>query len=309
MGGSAIVGDLVADLASVQETVPVVVVRDFKLPFAPDERSLVILCSYSGNTEETLSMFHQAIRANTQVMVVTAGGLLAHEARVRRIPCLKVQAAGEPRSAVGYNLFLLLGLLHRLGLMVASTEDVQAAIQALGRQVSRMRHDVPTRENPAKTLALELKGRLILVYGGGIFSGVARRWKTQLNENAKVWAFSETIPEVLHNSVEAYAAPPAGGAPTAVLLLQPSPAVGPLAGCYRTLCQLLRESGISRHLLTGMDGPPLTQLLGMLLFGDYVSYYLALLQGVDPSPNPTITQAKERLAQRHYVVEEERRSN
>jgi glucose/mannose-6-phosphate isomerase len=292
MGGSAIAGDLVADLASLQATVPIWVVRDFQFPFALDEHSLVIVCSYSGNTAETLSMFRQGLKAGARVMVVTGGGLLAKEAKAQGIPHLHVSIPGEPRSAVGYTLLLLLASLHRLGLVETSEDDVQAATAGLRQQALQLGEEVPARNNPAKQLALELEGKLILIYGGGIFSGVARRWKTQFNENAKAWAFFETIPELLHNSIEAYTASPGIAERTKVLLLQPDTGAEQVRDLYRVVAHLLQQSGISYRDLDGRGGRPLKQLLSMLLLGDYVSYYLAMLNGVDPSPTPTISKAK-----------------
>jgi glucose/mannose-6-phosphate isomerase len=292
MGGSAIAGDLVADLASLQATIPIWVVRDFQFPFALDEHSLVIVCSYSGNTTETLSLFHQAIKAGARVMAVTGGGLLAEEVERHRVPRLNIPVRGEPRSAVGYTLLLLLGSLHCLGVVETGEDDVRAATEALGQQVVQLSEEVPTRDNPAKQLAVELRGKLIQIYGGGIFSGMARRWKTQLNENAKVWAFFETIPELLHNSIEAYRSLPDISERTMVLLLQPNPGADQLGDRCRVVAQLLQQSGISYRVLEGGGGRPLEQLLGMLLLGDYVSYYLALLNGVDPSATPAIAWSK-----------------
>jgi glucose/mannose-6-phosphate isomerase len=292
MGGSAIAGDLVADLASLQHGIPIWVVRDFHLPFALDQHSLVVACSYSGNTAETLSMFRQALLAGARVMAVTGGGRLAKEAKAEGIPHLHVSIPGEPRSAAGYTLMLLLASLHRLGLVETSKDDVQAATADLREQAIQLGEEVPARNNPAKQLALELKGKLILIYGGGIFSGLARRWKTQFNENAKAWAFSETIPELLHNSVEALSGLRNIGERVMVLLLQPNTGAAQVTDRYRVVTQLLRQSDISYRTLEGGDGRPLEQLLSMLLLGDYVSYYLALLNGVDPSPTPAISKAK-----------------
>jgi glucose/mannose-6-phosphate isomerase len=297
MGGSAIAGDLVADLASLKPTVPVLVVRNFQLPFALNRRSLFIGCSYSGNTEESRSLFRQAISAGAQVLAVTGGGMLAKEARSHNIPVLTVDASGEPRSAIGYNLLLLLGLLSRLGLVSVGEAEVQAAIKALDRQLSLIGEAAPTPENPAKMLARELLDKLVVVYGGGIFSGAACRWKAQLNENAKVWAFYETIPESLHNSVEAYGGTSRVGKDVMALVLDPVSASAELKARYRTLAEMLRWGNIDHRVLPGTDGPPLAQLLSMIMLGDYVSYYLALLQGIDPSPTPAIVRSKGLLDQ------------
>lgn len=292
MGGSAIAGDLVADLAALQRAVPVVVARNFHLPFPLDRRSLFIGCSYSGNTEESLSLFRQAAGDGARMLAVTAGGQLAAEAGAHGIPILPVDAPGEPRSAVGCNLILLLGVLNRLGLVGVSDAEVQAAVAGLEGQLSGIGEEAPTPDNPAKLLARELVDKLVVVYGGGLFSGAARRWKGQLNENAKAWAFYENLPEALHNSVEPYGVASAVGKDVMALVLQPATAGDQLKERYRTLTEMLRWGQVSHRLLPGTGGPPLSQLLNIILLGDYVSYYLALLRGIDPSPTPAIERSK-----------------
>ena len=296
MGGSAIAGDLAANLAAAQRAVPISVVRDFHLGFALNPGTLFIACSYSGETEETLSLFHQALTAGSQVIALSSGGRLSEEARSRGIPILKVDAPGEPRNATTYSLLLLLGALHRLGLVLTGDDVVRASAVELSRRVAQLEEGVPTRDNPAKLLAAELKDKLILVYGGGLFTGMARRWKTQLNENAKVWAFFETIPELLHNAVESYVTTEGLGGQLMVLLLQPGVEKGEADPHYQVVSQLLRSNAVLSRILQGETTHPLSQLMAMLLLGDYVSYYLALLRGVDPSPTPAIQAAREGLA-------------
>ena len=296
MGGSAIAGDLVADLAANHPTVPISVVRDFRFPFALDERTLFIACSYSGSTEETLSLFDRAMKSHAKVLAICSGGTLADRASYEGVPRLTIGIASEPRSAVGYNLMLLLGVLSRLGLVGVADEDVNRAVESLSRSTSKLREDVPVGDNPAKQLVLELQDKLILIYGSGVFSAMARRWKTQFNENAKAWAFYESIPELLHNSVEAYCSPFLGPDHIMGLLLQPDTNDDGHLRHHRVVSELLRRNNIPHRVLLGENGPALNQLLEMLLLGDYVSYYLALLQGVDPAPNPSITVAKELLS-------------
>ena len=292
MGGSAIAGDLAGDLAEAQGSLPITVVRDFRLPFKPDSGTLVMACSYSGETRESLSLFQEAVEAGSTVVAVTGGGTLAGLAAKSGAPVLHVAAKGEPRNAVGYNLMLILGLLQRLDLVETRDSDVQSAIEATEQQIALIEPDRPTGENLAKQIALELHGRVPLIYGGGIFRGVARRWKTQINENAKAWAFFETVPELLHNSVEAYPGWADSGLQLTALILQPI--VGPeeLTGHYEVLAELLRSNTIPHRLLKGRDDNPLAQLLNMLILGDYVSYYLAVLKGVDPSRTPSLEEAK-----------------
>ena len=297
MGGSAIAGDLAADLAEAQGGLPITVVRDFRLPFTPNDRTLVVACSYSGGTQETLSLYQQAVEAGSPIVAITGGGVLAQLAAEGGVPILHVNTKGEPRSALGYNLMLLLGLLQKLGLVETKESDVPPAIKAIEQQIAGCGPDRPTGENPAKQIALELHDRIPLICGGGIFRGMARRWKTQLNENAKVWAFFETIPEMLHNTVESFRTPPPNGAPITALVLEPGNVASDVASRYRVVPEMLERHGIPHRTLLGKGDSPLAQSLSMLILGDYVSYYLALLQGVDPSPNPSIDEAKELLAQ------------
>ncbi len=295
MGGSAIAGDLVADLASLAPAVPVVVARNLDLPFRLDERTLFISCSHSGNTAETLSMFRDAARSPADVLAITAGGKLAQEASLANIRVVPVNPVGEPRSAVGSYLVLLLGVLDRLGLIPTSGADVSATVQELKRQLRQLNENVPEEANPAKQLARQLLGRLVVVYGGGLFSGAIRRWKAQLNENAKVWAFYETIPECLHNSVESFRAASPARAEILALTLKPSDSGDSLQDRYLALEAMLKAGGIENRTIIGLNSPPLAQLLSMILLGDYVSYYLAILQGLDPSPTPAIDQSKNML--------------
>jgi glucose/mannose-6-phosphate isomerase len=299
MGGSAIAGDLVVDFASQQLGSPITVVRGFDLPVALNERSLAVLCSYSGNTEETLSLFRQARQTGTRVLVVAGGGQLREEALAQGLPVLEINAPGEPRSAVGYNLMLLLGALDRLGVVATPEQEVQQAVSALDRQNSKLGEEVPARDNPAKQLATELLGKMVVVASGGFFTGVGRRWKSQFNENAKVWAFFEELPELLHNTVEAIGAKGGGGCGAdnlAVLLLQPKAANPDLLERYAVAASLLKNSGFAFRTLEATDDSPLGQSLAMISLGDWVSYYLAHLRDIDPSATPAIELGKETLA-------------
>ena len=296
MGGSAIAGDLLADLAAVHGTVPVLVVRDLQLPFSLTKRTLFVACSYSGNTEETLALLDQAVKSEARVMAVSSGGTLSVKAEQHQVPLLTIDLSSEPRSAVSYNLMLLIGVLERLRLLQVGESNVHQAVQSLGQRISNLKEDVPATENPAKQLAVKLKDKLILVYGSGLFGGMARRWKSQFNENAKAWAYYETIPEMLHNSVEAFRSSSAMPEIGIALLLQPNNVPVGHQRHHAVVAELLRRNNIPHCVLRGEPGPPLSQLLDMLALGDYISYYLALLHGVDPSSNPSIDEAKELLA-------------
>ena len=296
MGGSAIAGDLLSGLMAAQKGVPVRVIREFDFPFPIDPSSLIIVCSYSGNTRETISLFRQAKAGDARIIVAAGGGTLAQEAAEAGNPLLKIDIPGEPRSAVGYNLMLLLGALNKLGLWSITQTEVTASLEAIANQADRLAEDWPSRDNPAKNLAMHLHEKLVMVCGGGLFSGLARRWKTQLNENGKVWAWHEEIPEMLHNAVEAYGYRPQIKEDLSAVMLQPNLVDDPAAAHYQVAEELLKSNAIPLHLVQPPEGlEPLGQLLTTMIMGDYVSYYLAILQGIDPSPTPNILLGREHL--------------
>ena len=290
MGGSAIVGDLVSDLASAAGGLTVSVVRELSLPFSLDDETLLVACSHSGSTRETLGMFRQAQQSGTPTLVIAGGGPLEEEARVGGTPFLKIDAPGEPRSALGFNLLLLLGVLQSCGLLATPWMVAEQAMASVEAAAAGWAEEVSVTDNPAKQLASELDGRAIVIYGGGILSGMARRWKTQLNENAKVWAFFEALPEALHNSVEAFAS--LNGAAPMSLLLRPWGCGVELERRFDIAAELLRVSGAPCHVVHAPETSPLSQVLHLLTLGDYVSFYLATLRGVDPSPTPGIERGK-----------------
>jgi glucose/mannose-6-phosphate isomerase len=216
------------------------------------------------------------------------------------VPLLKTAAPGEPRSAVGYSLLLLLGALRRLGVLHIDAAEVAEAVDILRSWTPKYGSDFPNDENPAKQLAGELKDHIVVLYGGGLFAGMARRWKSQLNENAKMWAFFETVPELLHNAVEVYGPAQASSREIFVLVLEPGDCGKDLQFRYQVTGRLLQKKKVPHRVFKGVDGPPLAQMLTMLSLGDYVSYYLALLQGLNPATNHTINLGKAMLKRLAY---------
>ena len=298
MGGSAIAGDLVGDLAP---SIPVRVVRDFRIPGLTASQNaqkgqLVIICSFSGETEETLSMFDQARSAQIPIIVITGGGTLGHQAAKAGIPVIAVDAPGEARSAVGYNLMLLTSLIARFGAIKVSETDVSEGLVAAENMASQVGIHVPTELNQAKRLANQLIDGLTVVYGIGNLSGMALRWKSQINENGKSWAFAESLPELLHNSVESFHGAPEISNRVTALLLKPYLMAPELERRYLALMETLERCCIKSHTIVSLSGGLLAQSLELMVLGDHVSYYMGLLKGLDPSKIPNIDFLKERLS-------------
>jgi glucose/mannose-6-phosphate isomerase len=258
MGGSAIGGDISRTLIESEVDVPIVVVRGYDVPGFVDAETLVILSSYSGTTEETLSACEQALERGARTIAVTTGGVLAGRARREGFPLLQFHFDGMPREAIGYSCVLMLGVLTQLGYV----EDHGADIAAAAEQMDLM----------------------------------ARRWKGQLNENSKSWAFFDQLPELNHNAVLGFRFPE--NAREHLRIVQLSAAVNHprITLRDRVTAELLDAAGVPVDVVEARGASAFEQVFSTLYFGDFVSYYLALLNGADPSDNSAIDHMKARLA-------------
>jgi glucose/mannose-6-phosphate isomerase len=297
MGGSAIGGDLLRGAVSAECPAPILVVRDYQVPALVDSKTLVIGSSYSGETEETLAAFEEAAARGAQLLAITTGGRLQALAASQGIPLLTIRYTAQPRAALGYSFISLLGILHRIGLIADRSQEVAemaSALEGLGR---RLGANTPLAQNPAKQLAQRLEGRLAVIYGGGILSEVARRWKGQINENGKSWAFYELFPELNHNAIVGYDFPQEMARRILVVLLYSDHLHPRTQLRYRITQDILAQKGVECQVVRAEGRTGLSQMMTCLLFGDYVSYYLALLNGVDPSPVEIVSFLKQKLAE------------
>jgi len=297
MGGSAIGGDLAASLAQAEAQLPIIVCRGYELPAFTDAKTLVIASSYSGNTEETLASFEQALKAEAKKLVITTGGRLKNMAQERDIPIFSFDYKAQPRAALPFSFLPILCFLHRLGLISDKSPEVAETVPVLEGLSSRIDETVPQSQNRAKQLAAGLYNHLPVVYGAGITSEVAYRWKTQLNENSKAWAFHEVFPELNHNAVVGYQFPDELATKIVVVLLRSRLLPERIQLRYRITGQLLEQAGVSYQTIDGEGECSLSQVMSLVLFGDYTSYYLAMLYRTNPSPVKAIDFLKQQLAQ------------
>jgi glucose/mannose-6-phosphate isomerase len=297
MGGSAIGADLVRAIYADRLRVPIVAVRDYDLPAFAGPRTLVVACSYSGATEETLSALAQAIQRGCPLAAITTGGPLLTVAERAGVPLLAFPGGGQPRASVGYGTILLAGLLERAGLLVLDGLQVAGAAAAARSMAERCAPEVETDANPAKRLAWSLVDRLPIVEGGGFLAAVARRWKTQLNENGKSTAAFEELPEATHNAVVGYAQPASIHERMFVVFLE-SPDEHPQISRRLSLsAELLAEHQIPHEVVAVGGIGRLAQAFSTIVLGDFVSVYLGILYGLDPTPVEAIARLKRRLAE------------
>ena len=297
MGGSAIGADLVRGLCLDELPVPMEVVRSYEPPAYVGARTLVVASSHSGNTAETITAFEESARRSANLVAITTGGHLAERAKKANIPLISYRFPSQPRAALGYSFSSLRAVLHEVGLAPHAPEEILVAIEALRAQGNEYSVARPESTNRAKQLARRFQRRALIIYGAAWVVPVARRWKTQWNENAKQWAFFEELPELNHNAVEGYRLPSADPLSVAVASLETA----------RYPSEICQRAAITRRALAARDVPceairitgpnKLGELLNAVHLGDWVSYYLALLNGVDPTPVPTLDWLKAELGQ------------
>jgi glucose/mannose-6-phosphate isomerase len=297
MGGSAIGGDLLNSLASLECKTPISVFRDYNLPHFVDANTLVIASSYSGMTEETLSAFDQALATPARKLVITTGGKLKAVAEQNKIPVLTIDYKAPPRAALAHSFVPLLGICQNLGIVSDKSKDVAEMAQILRDLQTTIDENSPLQSNPAKQLAAKLHSHLAVIYGAGFVATAAQRWKTQINENSKAWAFYEIFPELNHNAVVGYEFPADLAQKLFVVFLR-SPRLHPRTLLrYKLTAEMLSNAKVSYEIVEAKGESALSQMMSLVYFGDWVSYYLALLNETDPYPVKIIDFLKKRLAE------------
>jgi glucose/mannose-6-phosphate isomerase len=291
MGGSGIAADLARGVVESEGPVTLSVVRSPDLPRALDRRSHVILVSYSGDTWETLAAYDAAGRAGAHRTVVCSGGRLAERGAEDGVPILTVPSGMPPRSAVGHLLGGILGLLDPW-----FPESNEARIVRVADRVRGQIGAFVRARGPAAVLAEKVGERLPFVYAESSFLGLARRWKTQIEENAKRLAVFDELPELLHNAIVGWdACPRSEAARYAVLLLEWAGESPPVRTSVRYLERLIARKGARVVHVPLAAEDRLEALVGGIALGDHMSLALAERQGVDPYPFDAITRLKAAL--------------
>ncbi|MGZ8313450.1 MAG: SIS domain-containing protein [Allosphingosinicella sp.] len=305
MGGSAACGDLVRAIFSDRLRVPLVSVRDYELPAWVGEHTLVIAVSHSGATEETIAALGQALERRCPVAVITTGGPIGDVAAHVDLPRLIYANETPPRAALGYTLVLLSGLLERAGLLVLGEDEIREAILEARSVGASCAGEVPAASNLAKQLAWSMLDRLPVIEGSGFMAAVARRWKTQINENANSAAAAEELPEATHNTVVGYEQPETLRDHQYVLFLT-SPADAPRNRERARLSSELLDASRIDHRRVSFEGRSrLAQACAAISLGDYVSFYLAMLYGVDPSVTESLALVKATMGEFDPSAEDE----
>jgi glucose/mannose-6-phosphate isomerase len=296
MGGSAIGGELLKDWTRDKARVPIEVSRAYSLPAYANDRSLVLVMSYSGETEESLNSFLDAVKKRCMVFCVSSGGSLLEFAEKLNVPYLRVPAGMPPRAALPYLFVPLLNAAEKVGIVVGVSEELSEATQLLEYVTRANAPEKPVKDNFAKTLASRISGSVPIVYGFGVYRSVAQRFKQQFNENSKVLSKWEFFSELNHNEIVGWEN------------------TGSLAECFSTIfirdkaepdmirsrietTKTLLPLGSKMFEVWSQGSCTLAKMMSTVCIGDFTSVYLAVLRGIDPTPVGNINLLKEKVKQ------------
>ena len=296
MGGSAIGGDLVRALIEPECPIPFQCIRGYNLPGWVGKKTLAIVSTYSGGTEETLSAFEDATEAGATVVVVTSGGEARARAEENDLKWIEITGGLQPRAALGYSFGVVLRMARAFGLTTVSDSDIAETLSSARERSVHFSH---MGTNPALDMADALHGKLPVIYSGvGLLEAVNLRWRTQIHENAKTSAVGHLFPELDHNEIMSYEAAPREIAERmAVVVLRD----------HDDHPQIQRRMDITREIVRPYVGAwyevetegesRLARMCSLIQLGDWASFWLAMRQRVDPSPVGSIQKLKGMLAE------------
>ncbi|HOY56456.1 MAG TPA: SIS domain-containing protein [bacterium] len=290
MGGSATAADLLLAQPLENFKKPLLLLRENEIPGWVDTKTLVVLISHSGQTKETLSAFKQAASREAKIIVISERGSLEELGSLENAQVYDYDTQAAPRASLGFQLGILVGIFNQLDFFPKI--DLSAASELLKNINQELQPASLTEKNLAKHLAFKLFDHEPVMLAGGILSAVGRRFKNQLNENAKTYGACETMPEAMHNSLEGLSFPTRGHDDNFYVLLRSvfdNQYV--LAGLEHWM-QVLDEEKIEYELLEGQGNDLWSQNLSLVALADWASFYLAILNNLDPTPVPRIEKFK-----------------
>jgi glucose/mannose-6-phosphate isomerase len=296
MGGSAIGGALARAALGDHASRPIFVTRAYGLPPWTTPETTVLCASYSGNTEETLACYESASALGAQRVVVTTGGRLAELARADRVPVIPLPGGFQPRAAVAYMTVAALEVAALCGAGPRLTSEIDVAASHAEQLVTEWGPDA-AENSLAKEIAGALLGSTPVIAGAGLTAPIAYRWKTQINENAKLPAFAHELPELDHNEIVGWDGAESVGRFAAVFLDDSDAHPRVKARMELTEKLIADHATASLHLET-RGQTTIERVFSLVLLGDLVSLYLAVLRGVDPGPVEVIERLKSELAAR-----------
>jgi len=290
LGGSAIGGDLLCDYLFGEMKLPFIVVRGYNLPSLVNENTLVIISSYSGNTEESISCFEQALKIKCKIAVITSGGKIDEMASKNSLPVLHLQSGFQPRYALGQGFFALLKLMQELGI-AEENENVKKIVSLW----SKRSEEYLKENNKAFQIAKELVGFIPVIYSSEFLSSTGYRLKSQLNENSKLHAFHNVIPEMNHNEIIGWESFKEKQFNAKVIYLIDQKFHSQNSKRFEILKEMLNQQKVDVLTLSSDAGNKKVRIMDLIFLSDWISFYTSVLRGFDPSEIDFIHRMKQRL--------------
>ncbi len=300
LGGSAIGADLVGSYLYFESKIPISVCREYELPAYVDNSTLVFIASYSGNTEETLSAYQQAKSKGAQLILISSGGALKDYAKKDGLPYIEIPAGLPPRCALGYLSIIPLAILNKLGVAHDITSSVSETVKVLEELRNKnLNAAIGQKDNIAKYTADKLFNKLAFIYSASIhFDTAVTRLRGQLNENSKSLASAHVFPEMNHNEIMGWQNPKKLFKNLIVLVLRDKDMYPRVATRMDITRDILKEEGIPVLEIWSRGQDLLSRIFSLIYIGDFISFYLAILYGIDPTPVDRVTYLKKRLAEK-----------
>jgi len=301
MGGSAIGADIIRCLCAHDISVPIVVNRDYGIPSLVNEKTLVIVSSYSGNTEETLAAFEASIQKRAKIIVISTNGKIGKRAHKAGIPLITIPQGLPPRQALAFLVFPLLVIFDKCFHTNTATLSINGVIALLQHlRDTKVGPSVSFEQNDAKQIAQQLYGTFPIIYTyNDYFAPVALRWRGQLEENAKTLCSHHVLPEMNHNEIMGWQEDNPILKQCRVVMLRSSFSNKQVSKRMDITASIIRDAGVEVITVAGEGEDIYSQIFSLLYIGDFVSVYLAILNGVNPYAIDKIDFLKKALAQEH----------
>ena len=302
MGGSAIGGNLVQDWLIDNIKIPIFIHRGYSLPAFVDDKTLIIVISYSGNTEETLSAFAEGIERKCPIIAVSSNGKLIEFSEKLRIPYIKVPSEIQPRAAIPYLFIAILIILQKMDIISDFSEDFNEVITILKtlREELSIKNPIPT--NISKKIAIGIRESFSIIYSPLSYGSLARRMKCQINENSKNPATWNEFPELNHNEIVGWEVSSKITQICCIILLRTQDEDEAIKNRIEITKEIILDKVKEIFEIWSRGKSKLAKMFSLLYTGDFVSYYLAILNGVNPSPVKGISELKKKLKERLNIL-------
>jgi len=295
LGGSAIGGDLIRSYTQYEIKIPVTVNRNYTLPSFVGKDTLLIISSYSGNTEETIAAYKQAIKAKCKIICITSGGEVKKIAKKNKHHCVIIPGGLQPRCALGYSFFTLLTVFAKLGFIKDKKDEIKETLKILDEGREEFTNLNP-ENNVALKVAIEIKGKMPLVYSStDVLDVVNLRWRGQISENAKILAYGNVYPEMNHNELVGWQLNADILKKTVVIFLKDIDDNDRIKHRMNITLDIIKEYANNIVTLESNGSSKLARIFDLVYLGDWVSFYLAILNEVNPTPVEAISYLKNKL--------------